>query len=138
MPGRRRGAAAGGGLSDTLGTFTTTANASYGINSLLGAGNVGGKPRSAGIHSDPAAGNEIGNQNTSSFFPRYLTTSLCPLMLAFKKGVSRQISLPFKSMFFKKIQIKDIWQHLCVHSCKRLKKEYLHKCLYYSNQCFAK
>ena len=93
MPGRRRGAAAGGGLSDTLGTFTTTANASYsyGINSLLGAGNVGGKPRSAGIHSDPAAGNEIGNQNTSSFFPsifsnqRHLTTSLCPLMLAFKK-----------------------------------------------------
>ena len=60
MPGRRRG---GGGLSDTLGTFTTTANASYGINTLLGKnGSVGGKPRSAGIHTDPAAGNDIGNQ----------------------------------------------------------------------------
>ena len=60
LPGRRRG---GGGLSDTLGTFTTTANASYGINTLLGKnGAVGGKPRSAGIHSDPAAGNDIGNQ----------------------------------------------------------------------------
>ena len=64
LPGRRRGA---GGLSDTLGTFTTTANASYGINSLLGAGNVGGKPRSAGINSDPAAGNEMGNHFFGDF-----------------------------------------------------------------------
>ena len=64
LPGRRRGA---GGLSDTLGTFTTTANASYGINSLLGAGNIGGKPRSAGINSDPAAGNEMGNHFFGDF-----------------------------------------------------------------------
>ena len=60
-------------MSDTLGTFTTTANASYGINTLLGKnGSVGGKPRSAGIHTDPAAGNDIGNQ---VLFRKYVSTS---------------------------------------------------------------
>ena len=64
----------------------------------------------------------------SHFEKGNLTTSLCPLMQAFIKKVFSRMSFNIQ------INVFVIWQHFCVHYCKRSYMESFHLCLYHSNQ----